>query len=153
MNSFDLTNIAKLKLIYLSRVKAADRLKVTCSRNAFDLLISVWDRETIEYFEEFKVRLMNRSNSVLGIIQVSKVGVSGTVTDVRIVMQAAIKSNSSGIIIAHNYPSGNLNPSESDSKITQKIKGTGNLLDIQLLDHHLITGDGDYNSFEDNGLI
>ena len=96
---------------------------------------------------------MNRSNSVLGILEISKGGISGTVTDTRIIFAAAIKGNASGIICAHNHPSGNLNPSESDSKITQKIKEAGNLMDIQLLDHIILTMDGEYYSFADNGLL
>jgi DNA repair protein RadC len=67
-------------------------------------------------------------------------------------MKKAIENLASGIIVCHNHPSGNLNPSESDSKITQKIKEAGNLLDIQLLDH-LIISEKDYYSFADNGLI
>jgi DNA repair protein RadC len=82
----------------------------------------------------------------------SKGGISGKVTDVRITLQYAIKSNASGIIVCHNHPSGNLNPSESDTKITQKIKEAGNIMDIQLLDH-LIINDEDYYSFADNGLL
>lgn len=97
--------------------------------------------------------LLNRSNAVLGIFPVSKGGLSGTVTDVRLIYQAAIKANACGTIICHNHPSGNLNPSESDNKITQKIKEAGNLLDIQLLDHLIITTDGDYFSYADSGLI
>jgi len=77
---------------------------------------------------------------------------TGTVTDVRIILQAALKSNSSGLIVCHNHPSGNLNPSESDTKITQKIKEAGNLMDIQLLDHIIISNE-DYYSFADNGLL
>src|SRR5664280_1957004 len=103
--------------------------------------------------EYYKVLLMNRSNAFLGIFPVSKGGLSGTVTDVRLIYQAAIKANASGILICHNHPSGNLNPSESDTKITQKIKEAGNLLDIQLLDHLIITTDGSYYSFADNGLL
>ena len=63
---------------------------------------------------------MNRSNSVPGILEISKGGISGTVTDVRLIFQAAIKGNAPGIICAHNHPSGNLNPSESDTKLSQK---------------------------------
>jgi DNA repair protein RadC len=73
------------------------------------------------------------SNAVLGIIAVSKGGLSGTVTDVRIILQAALKLNASGLIVCHNHPSGNFNPSESDTKITQKIKEAGNIMDIQLI--------------------
>jgi len=96
---------------------------------------------------------MNRSNSVLGIMPVSKGGLSGTVTDVRLIFQGAIKANASGIIVCHNHPSGNLNPSDSDTKITQKIKEAGNLMDIQLLDHLILIIDGSYYSFADNGLL
>jgi len=112
-----------------------------------------WDLDSIEHIEEFKLLLMNQSNSVLGIMPVSKGGLSGTVTDVRLIFQGAIKANASGIIVCHNHPSGNLNPSESDIKITQKIKEAGNLMDIQLLDHLILTMDGSYYSFADNGLL
>ena len=71
----------------------------------------------------------------------------------RLIFQAAIKSNASGIIVCHNHPSGNLNPSESDTKLTQKIKEAGNLMDIQLLDHLILTTDDNYYSFADNGLL
>ena len=67
-------------------------------------------------------------------------------------MKNAILNTASGLIVAHNHPSGNLNPSESDTKITQKIKEAGNLLDVQLLDHLIIAND-DYYSFADNGLL
>jgi DNA repair protein RadC len=87
--------------------------------------------------EEFWVLFLNRSNRV---------------TDVRIVMKKAIEYLASGIIVCHNHPSGNLNPSDSDTRITQKIKDAGNLMDIQLLDH-LIISEKDYYSFADNGLL
>jgi DNA repair protein RadC len=112
-----------------------------------------WNPEIIEFVEEFKILLMNRSNSVLGILEISKGGISGTVTDVRVVFQAAIKGNASGIIAAHNHPSGNLNPSESDTRLTQKLKEAGNLMDIQLLDHLILSTEGEYYSFADNGLL
>jgi DNA repair protein RadC len=153
MNKVDLNNISEVKLIYLSRIRASDRPKITSSKDAYDLFVSTWDLNTLEYFEEFKVLLLNRSNAVLGLIAISKGGISGTVTDVRIILQAAIKSCASGIIVAHNHPSGNLNPSESDGRITQKIKEAGNIMDIQLLDHLIITTEGCYYSFADNGLL
>lgn len=102
--------------------------------------------------EEFWILFLNRSNKVISRMKLSQGGVSGTVTDVRMVMKRAVECLASGIIVCHNHPSGNLNPSDSDSKITQKIKDAGNLLDIQLLDHLIIT-DREYYSFADNGLI
>jgi DNA repair protein RadC len=145
--------ISEVKLIYRTKIKASERLKVKCSRDAYDIFIENWDLDSIEHTEEFKILLMNRSNSVLGIFPVSKGGISGTVTDVRLIYQAAIKANASGIILAHNHPSSNIKPSESDIKITQKIKDAGILMDIQLLDHLIICTDGDYYSFADNSLI
>lgn len=144
--------VAEVQLIYKSKVPASQRRKISCSRDANDLLKENWNSDTLEHCEEFKILLLTRSNAVLGIMAVSKGGISGTVTDVRIILQAALKSNASGLIVCHNHPSGNLNPSESDTKITQKIKEAGNIMDIQLLDHLIITGE-DYYSFADNGLL
>jgi DNA repair protein RadC len=148
-----LTGVSEVQLSYKSRVPASLRKKISCSRDAYNLFNENWDPETIEHVEEFKLLLMNRSNAILGILEVSKGGISGTVTDVRIIFQAAIKANASGLLICHNHPSGALNPSESDTKITNKIKEAGNLLDIQLLDHLILTTEGNYFSFADQGLL
>jgi DNA repair protein RadC len=102
--------------------------------------------------EEFWVLFLNRSNKVIKRERISVGGLSGTVTDVRILFKSAILNKASGIIVAHNHPSGNLNPSESDTKITQKIKDCGSLMDIQVLDH-LIISEKDFYSFADNGII
>ena len=149
----DIKSVSEVTLIYKTKVKPKDRAKIASSRDAYQLLFDSWNKNTIEYVEEFKLLLMNRSNAVLGILEVSKGGISGTVTDIRIIFQAAIKANASGIIVCHNHPSGALNPSESDTKITHKIKEAGVIMDIQLLDHLILTMDGSYYSFADNGLL
>ena len=146
------TNISEVRLVYRTKIKASDRLQVKCSKDAFDIFMESWDLDSIEHIEEFKLMLLTRSNKVLGIASISKGGISGTVTDVRMVLQVAIKTNASGLIIAHNHPSGNLNPGESDTRITQKIKESANLMDIQLLDHLIVCG-REYYSFADNGMI
>ena len=102
--------------------------------------------------EEFWILFLNRSNRVINRMKLSQGGISGTVTDVRIVMKKAVECLASGIIVCHNHPSGNLNPSESDTKITKKIRDAGELMDIQLLDHLIIT-EKDYYSFADNGIL
>jgi DNA repair protein RadC len=84
---------------------------------------------------------------------VSKGGISGTVTDLRLIFQGALKTYASGIIIYHNHPSGNANPSDSDRKITLKIKEAGNLMDIQLLDNIIILPVEGYYSFADEEVI
>jgi len=93
------TTISEVRLVYKSKVKASERPQVKCSKDAFDIFMENWDLDSIEHIEEFKLLLMNRSNSVLGILSVSKGGLSGTVTDVRLIFQAAIKACASGIIV------------------------------------------------------
>jgi DNA repair protein RadC len=123
--------------------------QIKCSRDVFDLLSPVLSDLP---HEEFWILFLNRSNKVINRMKLSQGGISGTVTDVRIVMKRAIEYLASGIIVCHNHPSGNLNPSESDTRITSKIKEAGNIMDIQLLDH-LIISDKEYYSFADNGLL
>ncbi len=102
--------------------------------------------------EEFWILFLNRANRVIERMKLSQGGLSGTVTDVRLIMKKALECLASGIILCHNHPSGNLKPSEADIKITHKIKEAGDLMDIQLLDH-LIISEKDYYSFADNGVI
>ena len=147
------TTICEVSLIYRSKVKASERLQIKCSKDAFDIFMENWDHDTIEHSEEFKLMLLTRSNKVLGVASISKGGINGTVTDVRIILQYAIKANASGMIICHNHPSGNMQPSESDMKITQKIKDSGNLMDIQLLDHLIIVPEEKYYSMADDGRL
>jgi len=123
--------------------------QIKCSRDVFDI-ISPYVADISH--EEFWILFLNRSNKVITTMKLSQGGISGTVTDVRIILKKAIENLASGIIVCHNHPSGNLNPSESDSRITQKIKEAGALMDIQLLDH-LIISDKDYYSFADNGML
>ena len=152
--TIDFLHVAEVSLIYVTKVKPSDRLSVKCSRDAQKIFFDSWNHNTIEHKETVKMLLLNRANKVLGITTLSEGGISGTVTDVRMIFQYAIKGNASGIILAHNHPSGNINPSESDLKITQKVKEAGNLLDIQLLDHIILTPEMDlYRSFADEGHI
>jgi DNA repair protein RadC len=102
--------------------------------------------------EEFWILFLNRSNKPINRMKVSQGGVSGTVTDVRIIMKKAVEHLASGLVVCHNHPSGNNNPSESDIQITQKIREAGAMLDVQLLDHIIIAGTA-YYSFADNGLL
>jgi DNA repair protein RadC len=123
--------------------------QIKCSKDVADIFQPILSDLL---HEEFWILFLNRSNRVINRMKLSQGGISGTVTDVRMVMKKAVECLASGIIVCHNHPSGNLSPSEADSKITQKIKEAGNLLDVQLLDH-LIISDKDYYSFADNGLI
>ncbi|KFF10539.1 DNA repair protein RadC [Chryseobacterium soli] len=102
--------------------------------------------------EEFWAIFLNQSNKVIHISQLTHGGISQSIVDVRILFKTALDHFSTGIIIAHNHPSGGLKPSKEDLSITQKIKEGGKTLSIQLLDHLIITQDS-YFSFSDEGLL
>ena len=96
--------------------------------------------------------LLNRTNRVLGMVDISLGGIAGTIADPKVIFAAAIKSNACGIILVHNHPSGNLKPSHQDLDLTRKIKAGGQILDIGVMDHLIITSKG-YLSFTDEGMI
>lgn len=95
---------------------------------------------------------LNKANKVLGVCDVSRGGISGTVADPRIIFAASLKANACSIVISHNHPSGNIKPSRQDQELTEKIKHGGQFLDIKLLDHVIVTNES-YFSFADEGLL
>src|SRR3954451_11636093 len=153
VNASGLYNVAEVELIYKSKVKASERPQICSSKDAYNVLLQLWDDNKIEFVEQFKVLFLNRANKVLGAFEVSTGGISGTVADPRVIFAAALRANcSGGILAAHNHPSGNLKPSRQDEELTQKIKQAGQLLDIKLLDHIIVSNEG-YFSFADEGLL
>jgi DNA repair protein RadC len=125
------------------------RKKIIQSRDVFDLFHPTL--AALNY-EEFWIILVNRANKIIEKKRISTGGVSGTVADPRIIFKMAIESLASGIILCHNHPSGNLNPSEADIQLTKKLKEGGKYLDVQVLDHIIITESGFY-SFADEGIM
>lgn len=144
--------VAEIQLSYKSNVKPSLRPKITSSRDAYQVLKQSWDEGRLELVEQFKVMLTNRANKVLGIFEVSTGGIAGTVADPKLIFVAALKSGATGVLLCHNHPSRNLTPSQADIELTKKIKEGGKLLEIQLLDHIILTSEG-YYSFTDEGLI
>jgi DNA repair protein RadC len=142
--------IAEIKLSYATQVKASERVKISGSKSAYDLLLQNWHPNYIEFLEQFKVLLLNRANKVLGIFEVSSGGCTGTFVDPKLLFAAALKANACCIIMAHNHPSGNLQPSQSDIDLTKKCKEAGKFLEIQVLDHIILSKEG-YYSFADEG--
>lgn len=107
----------------------------------------------MELLEEFVVLFLNKANKVTGLFRVSRGGTCGTVVDIKIVFAAAIKALASGIILAHNHPSGNVQPSQADSDLTRKCRDAGKVLDIAVLDHLILSPEGGYYSFADEGML
>ena len=146
-----LTNIPELTLKFKSGI--IKKVQIKSSKDAADYLRTMFNDDTMEVSESVVVVYMNRSNNSIGWFKVSQGGISGTVIDVRLVLVTALKCLASGMIICHNHPSGNTSPSDSDVKITQKLKEAGSLMDVQLLDHLILTPDGGYFSFADEGKL
>jgi len=144
---------SEVQIIYKSRIPASKRVQISNSGDAFRVLWDSWDKDTIEHHEQFKILLLNNKNVVLGIAGISKGGITSSIIDPRIVLQHALKTHSVGIILAHNHPSGNPNPSEADIVITKKLLEAGNVMDIRVLDHIIICPDGTYISLADEGRI
>lgn len=142
--------VSEIQLTYKSHVKPSLRPKISRSKDAYELLLNTWDDNKLEFVEQFKVLLLSRPNRVLGLFEVSSGSSTGTVADPKLIFAAAIKANAAGIILAHNYPSGNLKPSQSDIDLTRRMKSGGTILEIQVLDHLIISSE-DYYSFADVG--
>lgn len=151
-NILQLNRVAEIKLSYRPLVRPMDRPKVSDSRAVYELLLANWDLDLIELQEQFKIILLNRANQVIGISEISKGGMSGTVVDTRLIFGIALKACASAIVLAHNHPSGNLKPSSADLMITKRIVECGKLLEIDIFDHLIVTSDG-YLSMMDDGLI
>lgn len=116
------------------------------------MLIQQWSKDRIEYLEEFKIILVNRRNRVLGIVDISQGGIRGTLVDPKVVFAIALKAGASGIIFAHNHPSGELEPGVEDIEVTKKLKEGAKILDMEILDHLIISKNG-YYSFQENGIL
>lgn len=145
-----LTIVAALELGRRRKeLEQSDKPKVTSSRDAFEILKQ--DLQDIPH-EEFWVILLNRANRMIRKQQVSQGGVSGTVADPKIIFKNALDGLASGIILAHNHPSGNLTASQADIELTRKLRDAGKLLEIQVLDHVIIAGQK-YYSFADEGML
>lgn len=146
-------DISEVQLIYRKQLKSSQLKQITSSREVSQLLReSVYDANTLELRESFKVLFTNQANRVLGVMHLSEGGISETCADVRLILQAAILSNSSGIIVSHNHPSGNLHPSTADESFTRKLKEAVRYFDIRLLDHIILTEES-YYSFADEGKL
>ncbi|KQR90439.1 DNA repair protein [Chryseobacterium sp. Leaf180] len=117
-----------------------------------DIVWAHFDTSEIDYRESFYALYLNQANKVLGIKKISKCGITSTLVDVRIILQAALLCNATGFIVSHNHPSENLRPSPEDFKMTKKIKDASDLLSIRLLDHLILTST-EHLSFADEGYL
>lgn len=129
--------------------EALIRKRIASARDAFEIMQSIIGDLA---HEEFWIIFLNNSNKVLRKEQISKGGLTGTLVDVRMVMKTALELSAVGMILAHNHPSGSLKPSNADKQLTKKLKTAAQSLDIQVLDHIIVTQKA-YFSFADEALL
>ena len=136
------------------RLKKGETLnvKIKSSKDAAEIFRQIWDVDSLEIFESVICIFLNRANNTIGWFKVSQGGISGTVIDNRMILATALKCLASSIIIAHNHPSGNTQPSDADINVTKKLKDACQIMEINLLDHLIITSDSHY-SMNDEGMF
>ena len=140
---------AAIELYKRLQIKQAERQQVISSDTVCDILRPlIGDIEK----EEFWAVYLNQSNRIIRRERLSVGGIAGTYVDIRLIMKEAILCNATGMIIAHNHPSGNEKPSGEDNKITEQVKKAAETLNIRLIDHVIVTSNT-YYSYMDNGML
>ncbi|MBL4862692.1 MAG: JAB domain-containing protein [Crocinitomicaceae bacterium] len=131
-----------------------DLPQVTCSKIAYETALKAYSEHNsnLDLKEYFYILLLNRKNVIVSFYKVSEGGVTGTIADTKLIFSTCIKCLCSSVILVHNHPSGNLQPSKEDIDLTNKLLKAGRILDIEVLDHLIITSDK-YYSFSDDGLM
>jgi len=129
--------------------EAIENVKISSSNSVFEVLQPIIGE--LQH-EEFWILYLNNANKIIEKYQISKGGITGTLVDVRITLRKALELGAVSLILAHNHPSGNLQPSEADKQLTQKLKTAAESIDIKILDHLIVT-EKSYFSFADEGLI
>lgn len=145
---------SKTKLFELKKLQTDfPNVKITQTSEAFKFIRQFYG-DDIEVFESVFILLMNRANNTIGYAKISQGGIVGSVVDIKIIAKYALDTLASGVILAHNHPSGNMTPSSADKQITRKVKSALNLIDVELLDHLIIhPNENKYYSFANDGEL
>lgn len=149
MSTHNSSAVNEIQLSYKRPLSTENMLQVCKAESAYQVFFSQWDENRIDLVEDFKMLLLNRANRLIGIYHVSSGTTAGTLVDTKLVFVAALKANASGIILAHNHPSGNLRPSNEDRSLTKRLTNAGELLDIKVLDHIIVANEGYYSFAEE----
>ena len=152
MKQFEKYQVQEIQVSYTGKIPT-QQWQIKSSKDAANILQSVWNQNTIALQESFAVLLLNNSNYVKGIYKLSTGGVSATLVDIRLLFAVALKSVTTGLILAHNHPTGRMDPSNLDKQLTKKIVDAATYFDINVLDHIILSPFDDYYSFADNGML
>lgn len=144
--------VSEVQISYHRQLQTEYCPVVNSSRDAEKIFRENWS-DDIELLEECVVLFMSKGNMVTGLFRVSRGGSSATVIDLKIIFAAAVKAMATGIIMAHNHPSGILRPSQEDINLTRKLRAAGEALGITFLDHLILAPYGGFYSFGDEGML
>ncbi len=144
--------VREIRLQYQSRIKGEEPV-ITSAKEAYQILKNHYHKDYISIREEIIILYLNNANKVLGVYKGFSGGITATVVDIRLILAVALKGLSTGIIISHNHPSGSLTPSEADKKLTNQLKKAGELLNIKVLDHIIVSPQDTFLSFADEGFL
>ncbi|WP_375444372.1 JAB domain-containing protein [uncultured Fibrella sp.] len=144
----DLFKVNEVEIIYRNRIPYQDRIQITQS----EVLRSNWDENRLELVEQFKILMLDQKNNCLAISDIATGGMAACLADPKMIFATALKTRAIGIILAHNHPSGNLQASGGDLTLTRKLVEGGKLLNINVLDHLIITAHN-CTSLADAGLM
>jgi DNA repair protein RadC len=141
--------VAEIQVSYSSCIANENRVKIIHAHTAEKLFRQVWNKDKLELQESFKVMLLNRNNQLLGIVTISEGGIAHVQVDVKLLLGIVLKSAASGIVLAHNHPSGNCKPSQLDFRLQKEVQEKCKFFGIEVLDHIILTADSFY-SFKQN---
>ena len=143
---------SEVKLSYKTKIPLEKSPIIRCSKDAYELFLESWDEDTLDLIEEFKVVLMDRKCTAIATMLVGQGGFDTVMVDARLIFTAALKKRAHGMIVCHNHPSGVCQPSKSDIEMTKHLCQIGELLNIKIYDHVIISRK-DHFSLADNGQI
>lgn len=146
-----LFTVSEVELHFKNKISPRDRPQIKGSRTAYDVLLSIWDINKIELVEQFAIMLLDSQCRCLGVSKLSTGGSSACIVEPKLIFATALKAQASGIILAHNHPSGCVKPSKADIELTETLTQGAKLLGMYITDH-LIISRYDYHSFMENGL-
>lgn len=147
-----LWQVSEITISYHSKIQAADMPHISSSRDAETILRANWSLD-IELLEEFNVLFLTTTRDVKGIYRHTRGGIAGVYVDAKIIFAAALKAVAAGIILAHNHPSGSVQPSQSDVDLTRRMRHAGEFLELPVLDHLILGPHSGYYSFADEGTL
>jgi len=144
--------VAEVELVYRKNPDHSNPPTVTLSHIAAEIFLRHWDMDRIDFVEQAKVMLLDRSNKVIAIYEVACGGLDFVMVDIRLIFCSALLCKASAFIFAHNHPSGKLQPSTEDIGMSKQLRNAGVLLNIPLLDSIIVTREGHF-SLSDQGLL